>query len=260
MTSRIPAPIEPLLAEYVRLAGERLPDLLAGFYLHGSIVLDAFDPRLSDIDFLAVLSRPCRQQELAVLAGIHAELAGRYPHWPMEGGYLQRHDLRQCDDVVDPHPHYHDGALHPNQRDLSTVARWLVRERGIVVLGPPPRELDICVEWPDLIAKMHVNMDTYWRSFVVRPGRIVWLLSDFGVQWAVLGVLRQLYSFLEHDITSKIGAGLYGLERLPERWQRIVREALRIRAGEGTSSYRLRLTRAVAAHALLRYVLAACKP
>jgi hypothetical protein len=258
MTKRIPAPIAPLLAEYERLVGERLPGLLEGLYLHGSLALDAFEPRMSDIDVLAVLSGPCGAQDLAALAGLHAELARAYPEWPLESSYVQPADLRSCDEVVAPHPHYNEGRLVPDHRELNTVTRWLVRERGIVVLGPPPEELGICVTWTDLIATMHVNMNTYWRGFIQRPGRVAWLLSDFGVQWAVLGVLRQLYSFREGDITSKVGAGDYALERLPARWHRIVREALRIRAGERDGLYRLRLTRALAAHALLRHVIAVC--
>jgi hypothetical protein len=36
------------------------------------------------------------------------------------------------------------------------------------------------------------------------------LLSDWGVQWAVLGVLRQFYTLREGRITSKTKAGEYG--------------------------------------------------
>ena len=35
-----------------------LADNLVGFYLHGSLAMGCFNPELSDIDFLAVVSRP----------------------------------------------------------------------------------------------------------------------------------------------------------------------------------------------------------
>jgi hypothetical protein len=49
-------------------------------------------------------------------------------------------------------------------------------------------------------------MNTYWARFTTDPRYIAWLLADYGIQWTVLGVLRQFYTFREHAITSKVGA------------------------------------------------------
>lgn len=89
-----------------------------------------------------------------------------------------------------------------------------------------------------LIRKMLQNLNTYWASFTRQPGRMVWLWCDYGIQWAVLGVLRQFYTFREGDITSKSGAGEYALKQLPERWHRLIQEALNIRHETPGSLYR----------------------
>jgi predicted nucleotidyltransferase len=49
-----------------------LGDNLVGVYLRGSLVTGDFDPRTSDIDFLAVTERPLSEIEFASLAAMHA--------------------------------------------------------------------------------------------------------------------------------------------------------------------------------------------
>jgi hypothetical protein len=105
---------------------------------------------------------------------------------------------------------------------------------------------------------MRHNPNTYWKNFSCKPGRMAWLLTDFGIQWAVLGVLRQYYTFREQDISSKTGAGEYALKYLPTRWHRLIREAIHIREHTGVSVYPSRILRAVEAWAFLRYVIRSC--
>lgn len=57
-------------------------------------------------------------------------------------------------------------------------------------------------------------------------------LTDMWIAWMVLGAPRLHYSIATGAVTSKDGAGRYALQTMPERWHRIVREALRIRRGD----------------------------
>ena len=45
MDERAPGPVRPILERYLQLIEEQLPGLVEGLYLHGSIALDAFNPR-----------------------------------------------------------------------------------------------------------------------------------------------------------------------------------------------------------------------
>jgi hypothetical protein len=247
-----------VLESYIRMMNDTLSGFLEGLYLHGSLALDAFEPRLSDIDFIAVTSRRSTPNDLAHLRMIHETLRRSYPRFPLEGSYLCWSDLGQLEDTIPPHPHIHDGVLHQSgYHDINGVTWCILKHRGIAVMGPPPEQLDIHIDWDDLVRKMRHNLHTYWASFTTHPQRMVWLLGDYGIQWTVLGVLRQLYTFREHDITSKTGAGVYGLEHLPQRWHPLIREALAIRAGEHTTLYRSRFIRAIEAHGFLCVIIAA---
>ena len=70
MSTAIPTSIQPVLNEYIRLTTSALPGFLAGFYLHGSLALNAFNPHFSDIDFVAVASRFCIPSDIARLRTI----------------------------------------------------------------------------------------------------------------------------------------------------------------------------------------------
>jgi hypothetical protein len=105
---------------------------------------------------------------------------------------------------------------------------------------------------------MRENLNSYWASWTKRPGRILALYSDWGIQWAVLGVLRQFYTFNERSITTKIRAGQYALGCLPGRWHKLIREAIDIRHGKKESAYRLRISRMIEAVIFLKYIIQLC--
>jgi len=259
LSTAVPPSIQPVIDDYIRLITTSLPDFLSGFYLHGSLALGAFNPPFSDIDFVAVASRRSTPSDIGDLRLIHETIAQRYPRWPLEGSYLQWDDLGQSEATILPYPHIYDGVLHPSgYHDINAVTWWVLKHRGIAILGPAPEQLDIQVDWDELIARMHHNMNSYWAGFTTNPRRMAWLLSDYGVQWAVLGVLRQFYTFREHEITSKTAAGIYAFRHTPRHWHQLIQESLSIRAGTHTSSYRFRILRAIAARAFVRYIIDLC--
>jgi hypothetical protein len=259
MPAEIPRLIQPLLEAYLTRMAAELPGFMAACYLHGSVALGAFNPRLSDIDFITVVSRRCTDHDIQRLTAIHRELEQRYPRWPLQGSYFQWGDLGRFEDSIEPCPAYHDGSLHPAaHHDVNPVTWHVLKTRGVALAGPEPGALDFMVDWDRLIAGMHQNLNTYWRRFIRDPRRIAWLWGDYGIQWAVLGVLRQFYTFSEQDITSKTGAGHYALDHLPERWHRIIHESLNIRDQPGTSLYRFRVARAFDAFRFLTYVIRTC--
>ncbi len=259
MSTTIPEPVQHVLNEYTALVHEALPGFLAGIYLHGSLALGAFNPGLSDIDFISITSRRCTATDIDTLRVLHNRLVQRYPQAQLEGCYLLAQDVGRFEDSIPPHPYVHDGIFQASgYHDINAVTWWVLKHRGIAVNGPPPDQFDIHIDWDDLLAKMHHNLNTYWASFTTNPRRMTWLLNDYGIQWAVLGVLRQFYTFREQAITSKIGAGMYGLVHTPAQWHRLIQEAINIRAGSSASGYRFRIVRAITACAFLQLIIVAC--
>jgi hypothetical protein len=259
MQAELPESIKPLIQEYIRLMEQEVPGLMTAFYLHGSIALGAFHPRFSDIDFVTVISRRCTAGDVQRLAAVHQRLAKQYPRPELQGSYLLASDLGKDEDAIAPHPSYSDGKLDPNgHHDTNEITWWLLKNRGLAPFGAEPASLEYTVDWDKLIANMRHNLNSYWKQFTTNPMRMSWLLADFGIQWTVLGVLRQFYTFKERDITSKSGAGEYALQHLPERWHRIIQEALNIRNEISGSLYRSRLTRAREALRFLNFIIDLC--
>jgi hypothetical protein len=259
MPSTLPQLVQQVLNEYLALAHAAVPGLLDGVYLHGSLALDAYNPGLSDIDFIGVTARRCTAADIERLRTLHQTLAQAYPRAQLEGCYLIAEDLGRFEESIPPQPHIHDGVFHPaGYHDINAVTWWVLKHRGIAICGPPPDQLDIEIDWERLLADMHHNLNTYWASFTRSPRRMAWLLNDYGIQWAVLGVLRQFYTLRERSITSKIGAGQYGLAHTPPQWHRLIQEAIGIREGNTHSAYRSPIVRAISARAFLQLIIAAC--
>jgi hypothetical protein len=259
MLADIPQPVQQALNAYIGLMNDTLPGLLSGLYLHGSVALGAYNPGLSDIDFIAITSRRCTPSDVETLRVVHHSLIERYPQAQLEGSYLQWHDLGGSEETIPPHPHIHDGIVHASgYHDINAVTWWVLKYRGLTMLGPSPETFAIQIDWDDLLAKMHDNLNTYWARYTYDPRRIAWLLDDYGIQWTVLGVLRQFYTFREHAITSKTAVGEYALAHVPAEWHQLIQEAINIRLGGRASLYRSRITRATEARAFLQLIITAC--
>jgi hypothetical protein len=256
---QIPEVIQPLLHDYLNLLARSVPDLAEACYLHGSIALDAFNERLSDIDFVTVLRRIPTSKEIVLLENIHQILSTTHPNWTLDGSYLQWNDLGRLSDAIDPSPYVADGVFHPQgYRDINLVTWWVLKHYGIAILGASPQSLSFTVSWYELVARMQDNLNTYWRNWTRSPIRLSQLLTDYGGQWVVLGVLRLWYTFCENEITSKTGAGRYALSHLPARWHPLIQEAINLRDDCEHKLYMSRIRRAYHAVKFLRYIIDLC--
>ncbi|MBI1257111.1 MAG: DUF4111 domain-containing protein [Chloroflexi bacterium] len=248
MPSPIPPAIAPLLDTYLTAIEQKLPGLLTGFYVYGSIALGAFNERSSDIDAVAVVSRRCTPSDIEDLRAIHQAIQQQYPRPFLEVIYLQEGDFGKEANQIEPFPYAHDGGFEASGHfEINEVTWWLLKNKGITLKGTRAADLNYTVDWDDLIAKMHINLNDYWARYTRNPRYIAVLFSDYGVQWAVTGVLRQYYSFREGDITSKDGAALYALDHVAERWHKLIREALNIRSDTPPSLYRSPIVRGIEA-------------
>jgi hypothetical protein len=259
MNKRVPEPVRPMLQAYLDQLSQQLPEFISAVCLHGSIALDAFDEQRSDIDTLAVIARPANEQDIQKLTSLHQTLANQYPRWLLEVSYVQATDLGKPESSIKPHPIHHDNVLQSaGNFDTNPVTWWLLKNKGIALVGTEPQQLPFMVDWDTVLNYVRGNINTYWASFTHNPLRILSSLSDEGVVWIVLGVVRQYYSFKEQDITSKIGAGEYALQHLPNKWHNLIQDALDIRRGHKPTRYASRFTRAYATIRFVRHIIEVC--
>ena len=71
---RLPADVAALVASHTASLDERLPGVVEALYLVGSVALGDYRPGTSDVDFVAIASRPLGPSDRAALAAVHAKL------------------------------------------------------------------------------------------------------------------------------------------------------------------------------------------
>jgi hypothetical protein len=235
MDARVPMEIRPLLHGYVRRLQEDWSGIVTGCYLYGSIALGEYVSGKSDIDFLAVTSRPLTSPETNRLARLHDELNLDYAcAASLDGVYLPFSDLGKTNQEISPYPYCKRGILEPSGYwDVNHVTWWLVKHRGIALFGSPPSQLPFTVTWEHVLTTMQENLASYWAEKAAAPHL---LLSDEAAEFALCTMARILYTLQHRTIVSKHEA-LHAVDHAasPE-WEKLRREAMRIRTGSGAPS------------------------
>ncbi|WP_212997596.1 nucleotidyltransferase domain-containing protein [Winogradskya consettensis] len=221
-------------AEYLALADSYEPGLVRGLYLQGSLALGDYHPGTSDIDFVAVVSRP---PQLRALEAIHADLRRTRGATFFDGLYVNEGDLARDPDGLPDGPAVHEWRVDPASRFERNLVTWhVLHQGGTAVRGPA--DLDIHTDWPALAEQTRANLAGYWTGWRARTALGLAGVGEWNTCWSVLGVARLRHTLAAGRVTSKSEAAGFALETYEERWHRVIREALRIRRGEGRSLYR----------------------
>ncbi|MEH7087382.1 aminoglycoside adenylyltransferase domain-containing protein [Neobacillus drentensis] len=252
--------IQAILNEYITRMQQVLP--LQGLYIYGSIALGDYSLELSDIDFIAVTEARLNSDCIHHVEQVHRLIEKKYPKPNLNGIYVTGGDLGKLQDEIFPFPSYSDGKFTPAGYFECNMVTWYeLKESGITILGPDARDLAYTVDWNQLISLMHENLNTYWQRWIVQSEKrlslksaALYLLSS-EVEWGVLGITRLFYTFREHQITSKVRAGEYALQIVPERWHKILQEARRVRKGAKKSLYSSKWQRRSDTLDYMRYIL-----
>ncbi|MFW5420155.1 DUF4111 domain-containing protein [Nocardiopsis sp. CNT-189] len=238
--------IDPRVREvadtFLRNADVEAPGLVDGLYLTGSVALRDFRPHASDVDFVAVASRPLTDADRAALRRAHAATRARAPRPQFNGIHLTWEDLVRSPDECAPVSAVVGGRYRSSSRaELNPVTWHVLAERGVAVRGPHPSELAVWDRPESLRTWSLGNLEEQWRRWRAKAGRLLTprglaALGSLAPSWSVLSVSRLHFTLRTCEITSKSGAGVYALHTFPEHWHRIVNECLRVRRGSGAPS------------------------
>lgn len=260
----IPIIVENVLNDYVDLVNERIPNMLEGVYIQGSIALNAYVKDSSDIDFITVTNRRLLEEEAEVLSEIHSRIAEKYRKPELDGVYILWEDLGKLETCDNVYPFYNGGELSYGVH-FNPITWWLLKTKGINFIGPERTSLTFEIQSKHLVSYVTENMNSYWAQ---RTQRIENAIEDLinlptedidnEIEWSVLGLLRQYYTIKEHEIISKLGAGEYGLLHVPEEWHLIIKEAINIRKGVKKGLFTSNQERTDSAIAFSKYIIKYC--
>jgi predicted nucleotidyltransferase len=229
-----PEPVRAQVKRFVRDMRTVLGENLIGIYLHGSMAMGCFNPDGSDIDLLVLLRSRLAPEVKRLLAGVLLTQSGT-PR-PLEVSFLVHSDLHPWRHPAPYDLHFSEfwrerfganlsrldwevwGAAERTDPDLAAHLT-IVRERGVVLYGPPSREVFPPVPQRDYLDALMYDFEPARDSILQAP------------VYGVLNLLRVYWYLLAGKISTKEEAGLWGRETLPDA-------DLRDLAGEALACYR----------------------
>lgn len=221
--------LDAVLADIVDVAVAALGEAFIGAYLEGSFALGAGD-LAGDVDFIVVVDGDVRAEAESALRSLHRDLPSRDGFWNrhVEGSYARVQDLGDSSSMGRDWLFVDHGSteLVPDPHGNDPVHRWTLRERGLVLAGPPPLELVAPVTPEDLRAAMREELPQ------LQDRSDEWL--DYEIGWCqrylVVAFCRELFTLVTGAVDSKRAALDWAAATVDPRWQSLLAQVVADRA------------------------------
>jgi predicted nucleotidyltransferase len=171
----IPTPYHELnevLDELVSRLEDILGKKLIGVYLQGSLALGDYDEH-SDADFIVVLENELSPQEVDALQIMHSKVYHLGPEWAkhLEGSYFPIDVLQDVERQDEELWYLDNGAISLIRSDHcnTLLVRWIVRESGVILEGPSPKELIKPIPTEKLRQEMYDVLITWGQQILDDP-------------------------------------------------------------------------------------------
>lgn len=225
-----------VLDAYATEVSAELADNLVGIYMLGSLAVGDFDAD-SDVDFLVVtktdITEPTSKRLQAIQEKIYA--MDCYPAHHLEGSFISLDDLNNWTIVGQKELYYFDNGwtdIEKSVHDNQWHVRWILRERGVTLIGPKPIELVKAVPTEELRKEMKNSMRERMNEFepcLDQPR--CYSNSRFGQPHAVLTFCRMLQTLQMGKVESKKSAAEWAKGVVDARWHKLIDDALIEREG-----------------------------
>jgi Domain of unknown function (DUF4111) len=221
------AELNELLGQMVSDVKGILGDSFVGAYLQGSFALGDAD-MYSDCDFLVVTRRALTPAQERGLRELHDDIRTWPGFWVhhLEGSYAPQDELRSLSGL-DKKWLFIDQGHSGSEMEWSThcnteVVRWVLREYGVTLAGPNPKELVDEVDPDVLRAKMREEA----KDFL--PEMLTWIKLDspWAQRYAVTTLCRILCTLETGRVASKGASLLWARDNLDPRWKELISETL----------------------------------
>lgn len=254
------AALDEFLRLWVRELQGTLGDNLVGAYLQGSLAVGDFDAA-SDIDFMVVLREDIPAGRIDPIVQLHRRLCAMDLSFAknLEGSYAPAARLRRLTTVprdppgearVDgqrepgtwrPGPYAYpfwfvsgDDAPVRREYDNAQLVRWVLREKGITLLGPAPATLIDPVPAEALKREMAEMLACNAARLA---GDLSWFRTAYGQASGALVFARALETLATGEVRSKRSAVEFAKDSLEPRWATLVADAFAERSRAADPAY-----------------------
>ena len=214
--------VRHILDRLVDGVAEILADRLIGIYLYGSLVSGDFDPDVSDLDLVAVMTRDLNDVAFRSLHHLHQQVIADYPNWDnrLELAYLSREALKTFRSktsrigIISPGEPFH-------QIDAGSdwiISWYLLRETGIPLRGRPLKSLIDPISPSEYLQAVKEHIETYRHS-------VKTVTSKSWMSYIILTTVRGVYTLRMGTPTSKIKAAVWAVDAFPA-WSELIEKAL----------------------------------
>lgn len=202
-----------------------LGEKLIGVYLYGSLVSGGFDPEISDLDLVVVMTEALDDERFCGLHNLHQEVVLDRPEWEdrLELAYVSRSALNtfryktSSIGIISP-----GEPFHIIDAGGDWVISWyMLRETGVPLSGPRIHSLINPIEETEYLQGVKEHIEAY-------RGAVNTVVSKSMLSYIVLTTVRGLYTLTMSKPTSKNQAAQWAASEFPA-WADLINRALRWR-------------------------------
>ncbi|MEM7735753.1 MAG: aminoglycoside adenylyltransferase domain-containing protein [Deinococcota bacterium] len=216
--------LNQVLLQLVHHLQDVLQDDLVSVYLQGSFGLGNWDEH-SDVDVSIVVQNELDENTIGKLQHMHADLFGLASPWAqhLEGSYFPCAVLDKVN--LDTPLWYLDNGssqLIQSTHDNTLVVRWVTREHGISLFGPPANTLIPLVEATSLKQEVKTTMHTWSHRIFAGSYTIA---NQWAQPFAVVSYCRMLHTLATGRIDSKPAGAQWAQQALDSKWHELISQS-----------------------------------
>jgi predicted nucleotidyltransferase len=196
---------------------------LVGVYLQGSFAVGDFDLH-SDVDLAVVVQRELAQDQVEALQAMHERIHNLNSRWAkhLEGSYFPKETIRLAARRGEKLWYLDNGArsLIRSEHCNTLLVRFVVREQGLALAGPPPETLIDPITPQALRREIYRDMNEWGQEILRDPAR---MNNRFYQAYLVLNYCRMLHDLHRGDAGSKLaGAEWMIYSGLHREWEGLI--------------------------------------
>ncbi len=170
---------------------------LIGLYLYGSLTYGDFNLGSSDIDLVAIVTKPLNHDETELIKLFHKQVEVHYQKWSdrLECSYTPIDMLKNTLPPEEPRPYYNATIFYENAPygNEWLINNHLLYEHGIPLIGPEFKEL---IKPIDMIEVQKACIRDLFQEWEPKITDLKWLDNSHNQSYLVMNLCRILYTVL----------------------------------------------------------------